>query len=308
MSVRNALVAALLVAPITLTSLPVRAQDPLGTAAVDPLASSPPAEAEASDVVELRNGGLLRGSILEVLPDDSLTIVSATTGERKTFQWSEIGSYERGGARTDVAPRTAPKPARPEPPPEPETGPGSPRLHIETSRPVNLQVYQVMSEMVASGPGITMVGMAYRPVCTNPCDKVLDGSQGHTFFFGGDGMTASRRFTLSAHSGDLTAQVKPGRKGLFIGGIILASVSPAAMAGGAAWMLTENLTATRTVIDPMTGEFTEVKGNPNYTGGAVLIAIGGAMLVGGIVMAVLGRTRFKLVPRGLGLLRPLKFG
>ena len=74
MSVRHALVAALLVAPITLTSLPVRAQDPLGTAAIDPLASSPPteAEAEANDVVELRNGGLLRGSILEVLPDDSL--------------------------------------------------------------------------------------------------------------------------------------------------------------------------------------------------------------------------------------------
>lgn len=307
MPLRHALVAAALVAPLALGDLPARAQDPLAT--LEEPAEAPAAAAPSSaDVVELRNGGLLRGTILEVLPNDSLTIESATTGERKTYPWSELAAYERGGARTDVVPRAEPKPGKAKPE-EPEVGMGVPRLHIETTRPVNLQVYQVTSDMVASGGGVTIVGMAYRPVCTAPCDRAIDGSQGHSFFFGGDRMTASRRFTLSGYSGDLTAKVKPGSKGLFIGGIVMASVSPAVIGGGAAWMLIENLTATTTTIDPMTGEFTEVRGSPNYAGGAALIAVGGAMLVGGIVMAVLGRTRFKLVPRaGVGLLRPLRFG
>ena len=308
MPLRHALVAAVLVAPIALGGLPARAQDPLAT--VEPAEPAAPAAPSSADAVELRNGGVLRGTILEVLPDDSLTIESATTGERKTYPWSEVAAFERSGARTDVVPRAEPKPSKTKPEAdEPEVGQGVPRLHIETSRPVNLQVYQVTSDMVATAGNVTIVGMTYRPVCVAPCDRPIDGSQGHSFFFGGDGMTASRRFTLSGYSGDLTAQVKPGRKGLFVGGIIMASISPAVIGGGAAWMLIENLTATTTSIDPMTGEFTEVRGSPNYAGGAALIAVGAAMLAGGIVMAVLGRTRFKLVPRGgVGLLRPLRFG
>lgn len=308
MPLRHALVAAVLVAPIALGGLPVQAQDPLAT--LDPAAetASAPAAPTSADAVELRNGGLLRGTILEVLPDDSLTIESATTGERKTFPWSEIAGYERAGTRTDVVPRAAPKPAKAKPD-EPEEGPGVPTLHVETSRPVNLQVFQVTSDMVAAGAGVTIVGMAYRPICSAPCDRAIDGSQGHSFFFGGDGVTASRRFTLSGYSGNLTAEVKPGRKGLLVGGIVLASISPAVIGGGLAWMLFAKLNATTTGIDPLTGEFTEVRGTPNYAGPAALIAVGGAMLVGGIVMAVLGRTRFKLVPRnGVGLLRPLRFG
>lgn len=314
MSLRSVAVAVTLVAPVALGGLPVRAQDPLAptsTAAADPVAdplASAPAEAPSSDdVVELRNGGVLRGTILEVIPEDSLTIVSATTREQKSFPWSDVASYERNGERTDIAPRAEKKPAKPEPK-ELTTGPGVPRVHIESSRDVSLQMFQVTSEMVATGSAGTMVGIAYRPVCTAPCDQPVDGSQGHTFFIGGPGVTTSGRFSLTGYNGDLTAQVKPGRRGLRVGGLVLAAgIAPAVIVGGVTWMLVASLTATRQVYDIQTQMFVETRGTPDYAGPASLIAVGGALLVGGIVMAVLGKTKVKLVPRGLGLLRPLQF-
>jgi len=291
-SIQNLLVAALLAPPCMFTSLPVHAQ----------------AAPASDDAVELRNGGVVRGKILEVVPDDSLVIESAASGERKTFAWADIASYERAGSRTDLVPRADPAPA-PAPAPAAPQGPeaggfGAPILHIESSREADVQLYQVMSEIVAVGHNASLYGMTYRPVCTAPCDQPVDGSQGHSFFFGGDGVTGSSRFTLKNYAGGLTAQVKPGRKGLRVGGFVLAATGPSVILGGVLWLVFQGFRLT--TFDEMGNEITRPR--PSPAGPAALIAVGSAMLVGGIVMAVLGKTRFKLVPnRGVGLLRPLQF-
>lgn len=288
---------ALLVAlTLSATSLPVHAQ-PAGDGEV--LASLP------ADRVELRNGGMVQGSILEILPNDSLTIVSEATGARKTFSWSEIVGYERGGERVEIGEtaQTAQEPAATPPQTDPEPAALGPRLHIETTRPARVQLYEITSEMVAHGANVVVHGINYRPACTAPCDKVIDVSRGTPFFFGGDGLSTSTRFNLSDARGDVTATVKPGRRGLRTGGIIMMGVGSAlAVVGGALIVFAKSDARTSSILDDMPAP------PPKY-GLPIGVIIGGvAILAGGIAMYVTGLTRYKLKGGGLGLLRPLRFG
>ncbi|WAS95780.1 hypothetical protein [Nannocystis punicea] len=283
--------ASLVVLTLFSASFPVHAQ-PVEAAAA-------PAE-QPADRVQLRNGGMVQGSILEVLPNDSLTIVSAATGDRKTFSWSEIAAYEQGGQRVELGAVASPAPvAREEPAPQVY----GPRLHIETTKPANVQLYEITGEMIAHGANVTVHGISYRSVCSAPCGSVIDTSRGSSFFFGGDGLTTSNRFNLADARGDVTATVKPGRRGLRIGGIVTMSVGISLMAVGGAMILIANNNAKRDAIfDDKPRE------DPKYGAPVGVIVAGAAALAGGIAMLVLGKTRFKLKTGGLGVFRPLRFG
>ncbi|MDC0721825.1 hypothetical protein [Nannocystis bainbridge] len=281
--------ASLLVLTLFSASLPAHAQPAEAVAA--------PAE-QPGDRVHLVNGGMVQGSILEVLPNDSLTIVSAATGDRKTFSWSEVAAYEQGGQRIEVGAVATPAPAAPEPPPA-----YGPRLHIETTKPASVQLYEITGEMIAHGANVTVHGIHYRSVCSAPCGGVIDTSRGSSFFFGGEGLTTSNRFNLADARGDVTALVKPGRRGLRIGGIITMSVGISLMALGGflVWYAKSE------------AEFdAELNGgparSPKYGAPIGLLVGGAAALAGGITMMVLGKTRFQLKTGGIGLLRPLRFG
>lgn len=282
--------ASLVVLTLFFTSLPAHAQP----------AEAVPASAEQPvDRVYLANGGMVQGSILEVLPNDSLTIVSAATGDRKSFAWSELAAYEQGGQRVEIGAVAAPAPA-PREEPAPVYGP---RLHIEPTKPASVHLYEITGEMVAHGANVTVHGIQYRPVCAAPCDKVIDTSGGSSYFFGGEGLTTSNRFNLTDARGDVTAVVKPGRRGLRTGGIITMSVGIALMAlGGGLFVLSKS----RADRDAILGEGPAEP--PKYGAPIGLLVGGAAALAGGIVMMVLGKTRFKLKTGGLGLLRPLRFG
>ncbi|MBZ5715774.1 hypothetical protein [Nannocystis pusilla] len=252
------------------------------------------AEPSGEDVVSLKNGGMIRGKVLEVIPDESVTVESAATGERKTFPWAEVAGVERAGA-----PAAAEDPIAAEPPPAAGT-----RLHIETTRPADVQLFEITGETIAtgyvSGGGTaTIRGIHYRPVCTSPCDKVVDGSQGQSFFFGGPGVTTSKRFALLGQPGDLTAKVKPGRRGLRTGGVITMSVGFAlAVAGGVLFAFAKP--RDRYEVNDM-NEFVKVEGgDPNYVPAVAVLVSGLALVAGGIAMYVVGRTRFDFQQRGLG--------
>ncbi|MFZ6182072.1 hypothetical protein [Nannocystis pusilla] len=282
--------ASLVVLTLLFTSLPAHAQ-PVEVV-------STPAE-QPADRVYLSNGGMVQGSILEVLPNDSLTIVSAATGDRKSFAWSELAAYEQGGRRVEIGAVSAPAPA-PREEPAPVYGP---RLHIETTKPASVHLYEITGEMVAHGANVTVHGIHYRPVCAAPCGKVIDTSGGSSYFFGGEGLTTSNRFNLTDARGDVTAVVKPGRRGLRTGGIITMSVGLALMAlGGGLFVLSKS----RADRDEILGEGPAEP--PKYGAPIGLLVGGAAALAGGIVMLVLGKTRYKLKTGGLGLLRPLRFG
>lgn len=281
--------ASLVVLTLFFASLPAHAQ---------PVEAAPAPAEQPADRVHLVNGGMVQGSILEVLPNDSLTIVSAATGDRKSFAWAEIAAYEQGGQRVEIGAVAAPAPAPRE---EPAQAQG-PRLHIETTKPASVHLYEITGEMVAHGANVTVHGIQYRPVCAAPCGKVIDTSGGSSYFFGGEGLTTSNRFNLTDARGDVTAVVKPGRRGLRTGGIITMSVGVALMAlGGGLFVLSKS----RADRDEILGEG---PAKPSYGAPIGLLVGGAAALAGGIVMLVLGKTRYKLKTGGLGLLRPLRFG
>ncbi len=70
---------ALILFPLAFGGLPV----PAHALPPGPLRGPTAAALSASDVVNLKNGGMVRGQIVEVLPGDALTVVSTADGARK---------------------------------------------------------------------------------------------------------------------------------------------------------------------------------------------------------------------------------
>ena len=64
------------------------------------------------------------------------------------------------------------------PPVTVQAAPGTPRLHIKLTRPADLKLYEVTSHGFSSGTS--------SPVCAAPCDRIIDGRRGQSFYFNGD--------------------------------------------------------------------------------------------------------------------------
>lgn len=276
----SALISCLVVAGLITPGpwLPVaRAQPPEPVAAPTPTAAP---IAHGPDEVELLSGGFVRGTLIEVTPEVRVIIVPDGSNERREIPWAEIADVARGK-------HAAPQPgewAREEPTPAPAPaadvpGPGKPRVHLELTRPRTVKLYEVDSEIVASGYNASMYGIQYRNVCAAPCDRPIDGTRGQDFFLAtGDSamLTASRRFSLEEHTGDVTLRVKPGSAGLRIVGAILLGIGIGATIGGVAF------TALKSTRNPL---------------GYTFLGIGVPTLVAGIPMLIFGRTRYELHDR-----------
>lgn len=266
---------ALLVLPLALGGLPAHVH------AFSPPPAEPAAAPPASidDVVQLKNGGMVRGRILEILPGDSVTVSSAT-GETRRFAWAELTSIEQGGTRAEVSAVGVHEAVH--------AKPGAPRLHIELTRPVDLKLFEVAGEVHSfiMGP---FSADAIRPVCVAPCDLVVDGSRGQSFFFDGKRVTKSREFSLSEYRGDVVARVRPGRPGLLGGGIAVMSLGVAGLSGSAFLFLKERSKVLDHKYDdpdqPM------MFAGPNYAPATALLISGALVLAGGLAMALLSRTR-----------------
>jgi hypothetical protein len=287
---------ALLLFPLALGGLPVHAH------ALPPGSTPRPVAAAGTwnDIVNLRTGGMVRGQIVEVVPGDSLTIISTATGQSKRFTWAELTSFQRDGMKTEVATLAAPAAL-----PEREVvqaGPGAPRLHIELTRPADLKLYEVTGEITVNSFGTgPSSGSIYRPICVAPCDRVIDGRSGQSFFFNGDGVLKSRKFSLSQRSGDVVARVKPGRPGLRVGGIAGMAVGGAGL-GTAALLL---LMTPRSTLGQDDGRSLSNRNNLPAAG----MLIGGALAVaGGLAMLLLSSTRIKWSQRTTAARRRLGAG
>lgn len=260
--------------------MPITAPDAAAATSAPPGVGVAEVPAEV-DTVRLRDGGVIRGTVAEALPGRHVTIVSVT-GQRYTFGWDQVVEVGYAGGAPAAAPVI---------PPVLVPGPGRPRLHIELTRSAPVRLYEMTGTiMVGSGSTMTTTHLganAARPVCMAPCDKVIDGTGGQSFFFGGDRVMPSKRFTLHEHDGDMTAVVRPGRAGMFIGGLMLASMSLAPMLSGGIFLGVQR-PGTSTSEQRM------------HRTGAVLLGAGAAALVSGIVMMALGRTRVELYRKMTG--------
>lgn len=166
-------------------SAPARAQGAPTPAEPAPVAGTEaPAAPTAPDIVRLNNGGLLRGTISELLPGDSVTIITLS-GTTHRVSMSEV-SYA-GPVSKD--PATAPPPS---PPAKRRIRAGSPAsgprvirrdstdasLHL-TSDPSGLTFYRLalegsgISSDLWSGFPRTMSFKGYAPLCTTPCESGL---------------------------------------------------------------------------------------------------------------------------------------
>jgi len=252
-----------------------------------------------SELVELRNGGRLRGDIVELLPGETLTIVSEATGSTKTIGWAEVARYTEEGAWIDVGeePAVAGTSEAQERGGAPEAD--GPRVHIDVKGAKPMALYQITSESVATGSvggsSVVVHGMTYDKVCAAPCDKRVDLELGDRFFVAGKRISGSKAFSVAPDQGDLTVSVKPGRRGVLFGGWLAASFGFSALLAGAVWYPIAKLDLAES-------------GDPNLKPAIGMLVGGGVALVGGVTMIVLGRTKLKFRGGGLGLLRPLRFG
>lgn len=197
--------------------------------------------ANAADEVvtlQLKNGGSVRGELVESVPNEKF-VLKLATGEIRTVPWADVTAPEQAGHAPAPPPaHTAPPAPAPAPPPAPRT------VHVTfTSEDGGeLQSYLGSSTGTVSstswGPngsyssGGYVEVEHYQFVCSAPCSKDVD--PGATYRIGGTGKNPSRPFNLSGNT-QLTAEVG-GNLGRMLGIPTAASggilgVSTAALGG-----------------------------------------------------------------------------
>jgi hypothetical protein len=262
------------------------------------------AQGAGDDEVTLKNGGTIRGTVVSSEPGVNVKILEAGEKEARVIPWAQVADVERGkfaaGSKGDVQPGSAgagyasPPPFTPAPGASVGTA-GVVRLHVDTPEPVG-----VYSRSVATGTvnGYAITATLDAPVCVSPCDKVLDGSDGSTFFVRGDGVPDSNQFSLAGMKGDADLHVKPGSRGLRTGSILLYVLGGAAVVAGATGIVVGYSGAPYSTTLNADGSVSTSKTlfGDLRTPSIVVTAVGGAAIVGAIVMAVVGRTHAELEP------------
>ncbi|AKT44066.1 hypothetical protein [Chondromyces crocatus] len=270
------------------------AQTPPSQTAVPAVAST------GEDELLLKNGGMIRGTIVSVEPDREVVIVVYGTGEQRRIPWADVDKVDRGKHTQRPTPEALPPPPAPPahaaPPPPPPVAPrgepaspppGTPgivKLHIEANKP-NIGLYEVTASGVIVGMrGSASVVMA-RLACVAPCDKLIDGRAGQTFYFDGNDINTSGGFRLEGQTGRFVARVDAGSAGARTGGVWLTSA-------GATGILAGGLTLG---IGAATDDGTP--GNPGAAMvpiGGVALGVGAALLIPGIILIATTGTSFTL--------------
>ncbi len=222
--------------------------------------------ATGDDVVVLKDGGMIRGTLLEVIPNDHATVQLAT-GQSARVQWDHIERIERGAA-------AAPRVAAPEGAPVARRAAPSARVHIESDRPATLERHEGAKAWVAA--------------CSAPCDADLPLDAEYRIV--GDGIRKSSPFRLAANDGGrVTLDVNAATKGGFAGGIVLTSLGPIVMLVGAVVVAIGE--ADKSLQTDFNGSgSTSSSGSSTITTGWVTVAVGAVATVGGILM-IAGNSR-----------------
>lgn len=226
---------------------------PYGQPAPPPAPPPPGVAANAGqDVIFLKNGGVLRGSIIDAIPDAQARIQLAT-GEVATVAWPAIARIEYGKA---AAPRPPPPVTVPGPDGLPTTATGPTVLvHVEGAEDGEVQIEHGDGEWVT--------------VCTGHCERALPA--GRRYRVAGGGMRASRPFQLEGGAGSrINVTVSPASTAWFVTGIVLIPVGGLTM-----------------LVGGLVGLVGDAVGDSSASSsGGIAFLVGVAGLVGGIVLVV----------------------
>ncbi len=229
--------------------------------------------AGAPDTVVLKNGGMLRGTLVEVLPNDHAT-VQLPSGQSAIVQWAEIHHIERGGApaAATAVPAGAPIQKMPNST-APMSGP-TVLVHIETSRPITLDRRNPGEDQ----PWVT--------ACESPCDVQLPLNNDYRIV--GDGIWASSEFELDGQPGQrVVVKVAPATRISRTAGIVVAG------AGLLAIIIGVYIVAIAAAASCTNSNINSVcKDNSGGTTVGVVLMLGGlvTMAVGGIIILANWRT------------------
>lgn len=283
----------------------------LAVADEPPAAESPSAPASAGDdEVLLKNGGVVRGTIVSMDPGQEVAVLVAGAEQPRVIPWGEVANVERGkyAAGAEPPPPETPgygetpggyaAPVEPAPPPEPPPAqlgqPGVVRLHIETDDPDVRLIEEVSTTHgYVSGYGFAMTEL--REACAPPCDQIIDGRRGQSFYFDGDGVVTTDAFTLSGFSGNMTAHVDPGSRGLQIGGVIMLPLGAMVMLAGPIMIVLANVERTEYNYGYGEEDTQEIIFPEGNLVGGIMLGAGAGLLTGAIVMLVAGGSSYELV-------------
>lgn len=226
------------------------------------------------DVVFRVDGGMVRGTVLAIDHGRSVTVLPAYAAEPQTIPWAEVAEVERGEVvgGAEVADGST----------ELTFGALRPWVHVETDRDVPVSLFEITGGAVAG----RYRGYTFELRCQAPCDQEVEVDS-RVFFVGGKSMPSSRGFRIEVPQtpGErVDLKVRTGRIGLLIGGALAASLSPAFLApGGVAFGIGVSGECSTDADCERLRRATTI--------GAGLLAAGVALAVGGIVMALRGRTK-----------------
>ena len=220
------------------------------------------ANAQSMDTVELRSGGVVRGTIVELLPGDHVTI--QLPSGIKTFPWGEISRVERAGAQAQQPTYTAPPGTTP-PPNEPLVQPGEPstRVYIDSSSPVSLFRMDNRGDV--------------KTVCIAPCGEVLPFTG--LYWVSGKDVNPSDKFQLPPGKAETKLHISGGSKGAVTGGVVLAVVGGNILLIGGLVLLTVGAVASAPTSSSSSRDLAGA-----WATGAVITGIGLGMGILGLVL------------------------
>jgi|GEM_PF-2129646 len=232
----------------------------------EPVSTQPvPAVAPAGDdVVYLKSGGFVRGTVQQYEPAGAVVVLLAD-GSLQTLEPSQVDRVAIGGGKA-----TAQPPARREPSAT-ET-----RVHLVRADggSSDIALMRRTGAAFVSGTGGSASGVSWATSCTAPCGRLID-TNGAYFINGVNKgpVLASKALNLHEYaSGDVTLEVSGGRAGLWIGGVLLVSAGTVAASISPVWFVARD---------------------DGMATGVTLAAAGTGALVSGIIMMVRGRHRVK---------------
>ncbi len=237
-----------------------------------PAAAAAATTPSGDDAVYMKDGSLLRGVLVEMMPGDHVSI-QLPTGQVAVVRWDAITRVERA-TRVDVK---APPPAVPTT--VQTAGAGQALVHIETDKPLQVETH--------------IIGREWRFACDAPCDIALDLDKAYRII--GDGVRPSPTFRIAAAPGGrVVLDVATASKSGLVGGIVMASV-------GAPLMLIGGVIVAVGGLSSASGLST---GDGEKKSGWIVFGIGAGGLVGGVILILTNARTNVVQSNGNTLVRP----
>ena len=240
------------------------------------LASS--ALARADDVVHLKNGGFIRGIVMEEQPDKGVTIRLAD-GTVRSVPAGDLSSVDYEHARPpSPGPAPSPAPAQEEPPSHTPTA----YVTLQSGNPA-VTLDEILSEGAYGGGyatptgygSVTLVGSSWRTKCTVPCEDRL--SLNARYRIGGEGVQPSSTFVLPQTKTPLVLHVDAGSLAANRWGRVLTLFGIVGVALGGTLLGAGALVGRGAYHDHSTS-------TACYHGAEVALPAGGLLLIPGIIL------------------------